>query len=129
MVAQGQVVTVRFVEFDEEETFLLGSREEAATTTLDVYSPTSPLGGAVLGANVGETVSYSTPAGKTLNVEILRAESARLTTSRRPGTRCDGGRAFVRAQLVARYLRTASGAEDRDHHDAARSACRRPGSA
>ena len=30
---------------------------------------------AVLGANVGETVSYSTPAGKTLNVEILRAES------------------------------------------------------
>ena len=75
VVAQGQVVTVRLVEFDEEETFLLGSREEAATPSLSVYSPTSPLGGAVLGANVGETVSYSTPAGKTLNVEILRAES------------------------------------------------------
>jgi transcription elongation factor GreA len=75
VVAQGQVVTVRLVEFDEEETFLLGSREEAATTTLSVYSPTSPLGGAVLGAKVGDTVSYSTPAGKTLNVEVLRAES------------------------------------------------------
>jgi transcription elongation factor GreA len=75
VVAQGQVVTVRLVEFDEEETFLLGSREETATTTLSVYSPTSPLGGAVLGAKVGDTVSYSTPAGKTLNVEVLRAES------------------------------------------------------
>ncbi len=75
VVAQGQVVTVRLVEFDEEETFLLGSREEAATTTLSVYSPTSPLGGAVLGAKVGDTVSYRTPAGKTLNVEVLRAES------------------------------------------------------
>ena len=66
---------MRLVEFDEEETFLLGSREEAATTTLSVYSPTSPLGGAVLGAKVGDTVTYSTPAGKKLNVEILRAES------------------------------------------------------
>jgi transcription elongation factor GreA len=75
VVAQGQVVTVRLVEFDEEETFLLGSREETATTTLSVYSPTSPLGGAVLGAKVGDTVSYSTPAGKTLNVEVLRAET------------------------------------------------------
>jgi transcription elongation factor GreA len=75
VVAQGQVVTVRLVEFDEEERFLLGSREEAATTTLSVYSPTSPLGGAVLGAKVGDTVSYRTPAGKTLNVEVLRAES------------------------------------------------------
>jgi len=72
-VAQGQVVTVRLVEFDEEETFLLGSREEAATASIAVYSPTSPLGAAVLGQKVGETVSYTTPAGKTLSVEILKA--------------------------------------------------------
>ena len=71
VVAQGQVVTVRLVEFDEEETFLLGSREEAATFSGDVYSPTSPLGAAVLGANVGDTVEYSTPAGKTFHVQIL----------------------------------------------------------
>ena len=72
VVAQGQVVTVRLVEFDDEETFLLGSREEAATYSGDVYSPTSPLGAAVLGAKVGDTVAYSTPGGKTFHVEILR---------------------------------------------------------
>ena len=73
-VAQGQVVKVRLVEFDEEETFLLGSREEAATTSISVYSPTSPLGAAVLGAKVGDTVTYETPAGKTFSVEILSSE-------------------------------------------------------
>ena len=65
---------MRFVEFDDTETFLLGSREEAATASIDVYSPTSPLGAAVLGKKVGETVEYETPAGKTLQVEILSAE-------------------------------------------------------
>ena len=72
-VAQGQVVTVRFPSFDDTETFLLGSREEAATAGIDVYSPTSPLGAAVLGQGVGETVEYTTPAGKTLQVEIVSA--------------------------------------------------------
>lgn len=38
-VAHGRVVTVRFVEFDEHETFLLASREEAAHATVEVYSP------------------------------------------------------------------------------------------
>ena len=73
-VAQGQVVKVRFPAFDDTETFLLGSREEAATATIDVYSPTSPLGAAVLGRNVGETVEYTTPNGKVLAVEILSSE-------------------------------------------------------
>ncbi len=74
VVAQGQIVTVRLVEFDDQETFLLGSREEAATTSIDVYSPTSPLGAAVLGQKVGETVAYTTPTGKELHVEILKSE-------------------------------------------------------
>ncbi|MFN8167497.1 MAG: transcription elongation factor GreA [Candidatus Nanopelagicales bacterium] len=73
-VAQGQVVTVHLVEFDEKETFLLGSREEAATASIAVYSPTSPLGAAVLGAKVGDTVEYTTPAGKTFHVEVLATE-------------------------------------------------------
>jgi transcription elongation factor GreA len=73
-VAQGQVVSVRFPAFDDTETFLLGSREEAATASIDVYSPTSPLGSAVLGKSVGDTVEYTTPAGKTMRVEILSAE-------------------------------------------------------
>ena len=74
-VAQGQVVSVRFPAFDDTETFLLGSREEAATTSIDVYSPTSPLGAAVLGQKIGDTVEYATPNGKKLQVEILSAET------------------------------------------------------
>ena len=73
-VAPGQVVTVRFVELDDTATFLLGSREEAATATVDVYSPTSPLGAALVGRKVGDTASYETPAGKTMQVQILATE-------------------------------------------------------
>ncbi len=73
IVAQGQVVTVRFPAFDETETFLLGSREEAATASIDVYSPTSPLGGSVLGKAIGATVEYETPSGTRLEVEIISA--------------------------------------------------------
>ena len=74
-VAQGQVVSVRFPAFDDTETFLLGSREEAATASIDVYSPTSPLGAAVLGQKIGDTVEYETPNGKKLQVEILSADT------------------------------------------------------
>jgi transcription elongation factor GreA len=74
VVAQGQVVTVRFPSDNGTERFLLGSREEAATASIDVYSPTSPLGKAVLGRNVGETVEYPTPKGVPLQVEIVSAE-------------------------------------------------------
>ena len=80
-VSQGMVVTIHFVEFDEDETFLLGSREELEHVQqnpkyekLEVYSPTSPLGAAVLGQDVGAEISYETPAGKTLNITIKSAE-------------------------------------------------------
>jgi len=74
-VAQGKVVTVRIVALDEEMTFLLASREEAATASIDVYSPTSPLGQAVLGKRVGESSSYELDNGKTMEVEVLRVEA------------------------------------------------------
>lgn len=73
-VAPGKVVTVRFPAWDEEETFLLGSREEAAHASIEVYSPTSPLGAAVLGQRVGDTATYSLANGKEMTVEILKAE-------------------------------------------------------
>ena len=57
----------------DEMTFLLGSREMADTTDLDVFSPSSPLGGAVNGARVGSTVSYETPTGATINVLVKSA--------------------------------------------------------
>lgn len=74
-VAPGKVVTVRFVEFDEEETFLLGSREESAHASVDVYSPTSPLGAAVLGRRVGDQATYELANGKSITVKILTVET------------------------------------------------------
>ena len=74
-VAHGKVVTVRFTAFDEEETFMLASREEAAHASVEVYSPTSPLGAAVLGKRVGETASYTLANGKEVEVEIVKVEA------------------------------------------------------
>ena len=74
-VAQGKVVTVRILALDEEMTFLLASREEAATASIDVYSPTSPLGQAVLGKRVGESSSSELANGKTMEVEVLKVEA------------------------------------------------------
>ena len=68
-------MTVRIVALDEEMTFLLASREEAATASIDVYSPTSPLGQAVLGKHVGDTSSYELANGKTMEVEVLKVEA------------------------------------------------------
>jgi len=74
-VAQGQVVTVRFTDGGEER-FLLGSREEAAHASIDVYSPTSPLGGAVIGRKVGSEVTYKLPRGeRSITVTIVATEA------------------------------------------------------
>ncbi len=70
-VAPGKVVTVRFVDFGDEETFLLGSREEAAHASVEVYSPTSPLGSAVTGCRVGDTATYALANGKQMTVQIV----------------------------------------------------------
>jgi len=70
----GMVVTVRFADDDDGETFLIGSREEAATTDIEVYSAASPLGKALTGAREGDTVSYETPTGKTVEVTLLTAK-------------------------------------------------------
>jgi transcription elongation factor GreA len=70
----GMVVTVRFEGDGETETFLIGSREEAQTAEIDVYSSGSPLGRALNGAKEGETVSYETPAGKVMNLTLISAK-------------------------------------------------------
>ncbi len=74
-VSPGMVVTVRFTGDDEDETFLLGSREMAGMDTVDheIYSPKSPLGSAIAGRSVGETVTFETPTGRTMDVEIISA--------------------------------------------------------
>ncbi|HET7356730.1 MAG TPA: transcription elongation factor GreA [Nocardioidaceae bacterium] len=74
VVEPGMKVTYRFVGDDEQETFLLGAREmEETTAGLQVFSPQSPLGSAIIGAKKGDTVSYAAPHGKQLKVEIVDA--------------------------------------------------------
>ncbi|HVD13883.1 MAG TPA: transcription elongation factor GreA [Actinomycetota bacterium] len=57
----------------DEETYLLGSREEAVED-MDVLSLKSPLGRAVVGRRPGEEFSYVTPTGRELPVKLLTAE-------------------------------------------------------
>jgi len=71
-VSPGMKVTYRFVGDDEDETFLLGARE-IEDDSIQVYSPQSPLGSAILGAKKGDTVTYTAPNGKDLRVEIVDA--------------------------------------------------------
>jgi transcription elongation factor GreA len=76
IVEPGMKVTYKFVgdDDDEAETFLLGAREiEDSVEGIKVYSPQSPLGSAIIGAKVGDTVSYEAPTGKMLEVVILDA--------------------------------------------------------
>jgi transcription elongation factor GreA len=65
----GMVVTVDFGGGDEE-TFLIGSREEAAHSDITVYSAQSPMGQALTGAKPGDSVTYSAPNGREISVEL-----------------------------------------------------------
>ena len=58
-----------------EEVFLLGNREIAANSDLDVYSEQSPLGAAILGLKVGESTTYIAPNGKEITVKISKVET------------------------------------------------------
>lgn len=69
----GMIVTVRFDDDDETETFLIGSREETMSGDLEVYSSASPLGQALTGAKIGEKREYETPAGKTMHLTLVKA--------------------------------------------------------
>jgi transcription elongation factor GreA len=57
----------------DEETYFLGSREEAIDG-MDVLSVQSALGQAVTGRKAGDKFSYVTPTGRELPVKLLRAE-------------------------------------------------------
>ncbi len=72
VVGLGMLITVDIG--GEEMKFLLGSRE-IATDDVDVYSEKSPLGAAVLGAKVGDTVIFKAPNGKEINVAVLEAQT------------------------------------------------------
>ncbi len=74
VVEPGMVVTIQFAGDSESETFLLGAREMAGKDSeLQVYSPQSPMGSALLGRRKGDEVDFSAPNGKTLKVAIKDA--------------------------------------------------------
>lgn len=71
--APGMVVTVAF-DGDEDDTleFLIGSREDAGAS-MEVYSPQSPLGAALVGRKIGESSEYELPNGTKMKVKLLSA--------------------------------------------------------
>jgi transcription elongation factor GreA len=72
-VQHGTVVSICYEGDDEHETYLIGSIEERHEDH-EVISPTSPLGSSLIGAAVGETVSFAAPAGE-LKVTIVEIHS------------------------------------------------------
>lgn len=68
----GMVLTVRYDGTDDTETFLLGTRG-ADSVDLEIYSPDSPLGAALVGARRGERRSYTVPNGARVHVTLLDA--------------------------------------------------------
>lgn len=61
-VAEGAVVSLRFGRSGGTETFLLGHHYEA-DADMEVITPASPLGRALIGAKAGDKVSYGAPRG------------------------------------------------------------------
>ncbi len=76
LVGAGTIVTIVYDGDDDDlaERYLVGHIEER-TGELDVVSPTSPMGAALVGATEGSTVSYQAPGGA-LQVKILKVERA-----------------------------------------------------
>ncbi|HTM84215.1 MAG TPA: GreA/GreB family elongation factor [Mycobacterium sp.] len=68
----GMVLTVRFDDTKETETFLLGVRD-VDPGDMEVYSPQSPLGTALAGARPGEQRTYRVPSGASVSVTLLGA--------------------------------------------------------
>jgi len=74
VAAVGTVVTIVYDGDDDDmaETYHIGHIEEKGE--LDVISPTSPLGAALMGKSAGDEVEYDAPGGM-LKVVILRADA------------------------------------------------------
>jgi transcription elongation factor GreA len=72
IVEPGMVVTVELA--GEEMTFLLGSREIAGNSDLEVYSEKSPLGKAILALKAGDMTSFRDPKGNEVKVKVLHAK-------------------------------------------------------
>ena len=73
VVESGTVITAIIA--GDEETFLIGSREIAGDSELDVWSERSPLGAAIMGLKVGDKTSYTAPNGREIAVEVTGVDT------------------------------------------------------
>ena len=73
-VSQGHVVHLRYEGDDDVERYLIGSIEEKGAD-VEVLTPGSPLGQALLGAKVGDWVEFESPTGAQLKVEVVEIEA------------------------------------------------------
>jgi transcription elongation factor GreA len=69
-VSHGSIVGIRYEGDDDVERYLVGSIEERHDD-LEVISPSSPLGEALLGSAPGDAVSFTAPTGAELRVEVV----------------------------------------------------------
>jgi transcription elongation factor GreA len=69
VIVAGSIVEIRYEGDDETERYLIGSIEERHDD-LEVISPGSPLGQALLGHRVGDFVDFDAPA-RSLKVEVV----------------------------------------------------------
>ena len=70
IVESGVIVEVRVAGDDDTQSYLIGSIEERHDD-YDVLSTSAPMGQSILGHRAGDTVSYETPRGQSLDVEIV----------------------------------------------------------
>lgn len=67
-VGDGSLVTLDMN--GREKVFVLGSHDLAIATDQAIISPESPIGAAIYGAKVGDTVTYQAPNGREISVTI-----------------------------------------------------------
>jgi transcription elongation factor GreA len=72
VVEPGMLVTADIA--GDKSVFLVGNREIAGDSDLNVYSEQSPLGLAIIGHKQGETVHYTAPTGKDIKVKITKVQ-------------------------------------------------------
>ncbi|MGD9703211.1 MAG: GreA/GreB family elongation factor [Acidimicrobiia bacterium] len=77
VVGIGSIATIVFEGDDDDmaESYLVDTVEERRSG-LDVVTPGSPMGQALMGAAEGATVSYAAPTGAEIRVKILRVEQS-----------------------------------------------------
>ena len=76
VVGVGAIVTVLFEGDDEDmaERYLVDSVEERRSG-IEVVTPASPMGAALMGSSEGSTVAYAAPSGAEIRVKVLKVEA------------------------------------------------------